>query len=168
MRALAPLLALRCAAPPRRVLLRALTSDGENVHAAWTKEDDWKLWKHRDDADVAELLGRKAGGVAARLKKLEDPASTAAKRLFGEEQEETIDMDDYLALDDDALLRQCRVDYRRDSGTCSASTPFRSRVDGVKCTPSMRGATERKGGATIPFPQVLAARSAIKWSPRCG
>ena len=117
MRALAPLLALRCAAPPRRVLLRALTSDGENVHAAWTKEDDWKLWKHRDDADVAELLGRKAGGVAARLKKLEDPASTAAKRLFGEtEAEETIDMDDYLALDDDALLRQCRVDYRRDSG----------------------------------------------------
>ena len=116
MRALAPLLALRCAAPPRRVLLRALTSDGENVHAAWTKEDDWKLWKHRDDADVAELLGRKAGGVAARLRKLEDPASTAAKRLFGEEQEETIDMEDYLALDDDALLRQCRVDYRRDSG----------------------------------------------------
>ena len=66
MRALA-FLALRCAAPPRRVLLRALTGDGENVHAAWTKEDDWKLWKHRDDADVAELLGRKAGGVAARL-----------------------------------------------------------------------------------------------------
>ena len=115
MRALA-LLALRSLAPPRRVLLRALTSDGENVHAAWTKEDDWKLWQHRDDADVAELLGRKAGGVAARLKKLEDPASTAAKRLFGEEQEETIDMEDYLALDDDALLRQCRVDYRRDSG----------------------------------------------------
>jgi hypothetical protein len=115
MRALA-FLALRCAAPPRRVLLRALTSDGENVHAAWTKEDDWKLWQHRDDADVAELLGRKAGGVAARLKKLEDPASTAAKRLFGEEQEETIDMEDYLALDDDALLRQCRIDYRRDSG----------------------------------------------------
>jgi hypothetical protein len=25
-------------------------------------------------------------------------------------------MEDYLALDDDALLRQCRVDYRRDSG----------------------------------------------------
>ena len=117
MRALAPLLALRCAAPPRRVLLRALTGDGENVHAAWTKEDDWKLWKHRDDADVAELLGRKAGGVAARLKKLEDPASTAAKRLFGEaEEEETIDEENYLALDDDALLRQCRIDYRRDSG----------------------------------------------------
>ena len=117
MRAFASFLALRCSAPPRRVLLRALTSDGENVHAAWTKEDDWKLWKHRDDADVAELLGRKAGGVAARLKKLEDPASTAAKRLFGEaEAEETIDIDDYLALDDDALLRQCRVDYRRDSG----------------------------------------------------
>ena len=53
MRALA-FLALRCAAPPRRVLLRALTGDGENVHAAWTKEDDWKLWKHRDDADVDE------------------------------------------------------------------------------------------------------------------
>ena len=51
-------------------------------------------------------LGRKAGGVAARLRKLEDPASTAAKRLFGEaEAEETIDADDYLALDDDALLR---------------------------------------------------------------
>ena len=115
MRALA-FLALRCAAPPRRVLLRALTGDGENVHAAWTKADDWKLWQHRDDADVAELLGRKAGGVAARLRKLEDPASTAAKRLFGEaEAEETIDMDDYLALDDDALLRQCRIDYRRDS-----------------------------------------------------
>ena len=111
-------------ASAQRVVLRALTSDGENVHAAWTREDDWKLWQHRDDADVAELLGRKAGGVAARLKKLEDPASTAAKRLFGEEQEETIDMEDYLALDDDALLRQCRVDYRRDSGTCSASTPF--------------------------------------------
>ena len=121
MRALAllALRRLRCAAPPRRVLLRALTSDGENVHAAWTKADDWKLWQNRDDADVAELLGRKAGGVAARLKKLEDPASTAAKRLFGEEQEETIDMEDYLALDDDALLRQCRVDYRRDSGELS-------------------------------------------------
>ena len=111
------MLALRSLAPPRRVLLRALTGDGENVHAAWTKADDWKLWQHRDDADVAELLGRKAGGVAARLKKLEDPASTAAKRLFGEaEEEETVDMEDYLALDDDALLRQCRVDYRRDSG----------------------------------------------------
>lgn len=114
MRALA-LLALRCAPLRRTTLLRAL-SEGENVNAAWTKEEDWRLWKLRDDADAAAQLGRKAGGVAARLKKLEDPKSTAAKRLFGEEVTETVDAEDYLALDDDALLRQCRVDYRRDSG----------------------------------------------------
>ena len=109
-------LALRCAAPPRRVLLRALTGDGENVHAAWTKEDDWKLWQHRDDADVAELLGRKAGGARRGCGSSRTRRRRGEAALRGGGAEETIDMDDYLALDDDALLRQCRIDYRRDSG----------------------------------------------------
>ena len=184
MRALA-FLALRCAAPPRRVLLRALTGDSENVHAAWTKADDWKLWQHRDDADVAELLGRKAGGVAARLRKLEDPASTAARRLFGEaEEEETIDMEDYLALDDDALLRQCRVDYRRDSGPGTdtawemsfkvtwsprrrrrdAAPPRRRRCGRMRVHASRDGAT----AASRRRRSAQAARNATRSSPQCG
>ena len=77
---LASLLATRCAAPPLRVLLRALTGDGENVTRRGRRRTTGR--QHRDDADVAELLGRKAGGVAARLKKLED--RRRRRRLFGE------------------------------------------------------------------------------------
>ena len=101
------------------------------VNAPWTPKEDWALWTAREEdmGVVASRLGRKHGGVASRLRKLEDPSSSASKRLWGEEEEEEEAEDgggaeeaadgeeaDFLRLADDDLLRQCRVDFRRDSG----------------------------------------------------
>ena len=129
MRALAfalPLLRLRRPRLAALVTRRQLSSgfDGDRVNAPWTRDEDWRLWQARDeDLDaVAARFGRKVGGVAARLAKLEDPTSSTSRRLWGDDDdgddgsEAPSDDGDFLRLGDDDLLRQCRVDFRRDSG----------------------------------------------------
>mmetsp|Transcript_32452 Transcript_32452/g.73329 ORF Transcript_32452/g.73329 Transcript_32452/m.73329 type:complete len:360 (-) Transcript_32452:339-1418(-) len=61
----------------------------ENLHRSWEKDDDIKLWALRngDLGEVANELGRGLGGIQSRLKRLQDPSTSAFKRLFANGEE---------------------------------------------------------------------------------
>ena len=106
--------------PTAVVALRAGATAGdelepwpENTHVTWSAADDAALWARQDEpADtLAAALGRKPGGVVRRLAKLRVSTSAASIRLFGTDAaaDESLAEDDYLALDETALLGQCKV-----------------------------------------------------------
>ena len=56
----------------------------ERTHQAWSIEDDTLLWEARDTdlIEVAQVLKRGIGGCISRLKKLQDPETSAYEQLF--------------------------------------------------------------------------------------
>ena len=85
----------------RRVVHYA-TSDElkmDNIYMEWSLEDDKILHnnRHLSPVRLASMLGRGMHGVEARMKKLTNVDSTAYRRLFGGEDIQNTDTDEYIS-----------------------------------------------------------------------